>query len=65
MATLREYFDADFPHTVKLMAEFTVPLIEATETTVSASVNVDFCSRTLFASAFVKIMPSCALLSRG
>jgi len=53
MASLREYFESDFAHTVKLLAQFQVPVHNFGKVDVASTVNVDFCSKTIFSAALV------------
>lgn len=54
MATLREYFDADFSHTVIMASPIHLPITDIGDVQVDSRIHLDFSSKALFASFFLE-----------
>ena len=50
MATLREYFEADFSHTVRMSSALRLSIQGIGELTLDSRIHLDFSSKALFAS---------------
>lgn len=50
MATLREYFEADFSHTVIMESPIQLPVKDGREVQIESRIHLDFSSKALFAS---------------
>ena len=54
MATLREYFDADFSHTVIMARAIQLPVSDIGDVQAESRIHLDFSSKALFASFFLE-----------
>ena len=54
MATLKEYFDADFSHTVIMTSPIQLSVIDIDDVQIESRIHLDFSSKALFASFFLE-----------
>lgn len=54
MATLREYFDADFSHTVIMASAIQISVTDIGDVQIDSRIHLDFSSKALFASFFLE-----------